>query len=53
LVGNTTIKEGSAQSSKRHRGSAKLNKQDADVLDDWSKDRSRRWCCNSRLSNVE
>ena len=54
LVGVTTIKEGKrAVVEGGTVAIAKLNKQDADVLDDWSKDRSKALiAANSRLSNV-
>ena len=54
LVGPTTIKEGKRALVEGGTAViAKLNKQDADVLDEWSKDRSRALiAANSRLSNV-
>lgn len=54
FVGDTTIREGKrAVVEEGTAAIAKLNKQDADVLDDWSKDRSKALiAANSRLSNV-
>jgi len=54
LVGSTTIKEGKRAVVEGSTAAiAKLNKQDADVLDDWSKDRSKALIAlNSGLSNV-
>ena len=54
LVGETTLKQGKRAVVEGGTAAiAKLNKQDADVLDDWSKDRSRALiAANSRLSNA-
>ena len=54
LVGGTTIKEGKRAVVEGGTAAiAKLNKQDADALDDWSKDRAKAMiAANSRLSNV-
>jgi hypothetical protein len=54
VVGNTTIKEGKRAVVEGGTAAiASLNKQDADVLDDWSKDRSKALIAlNSGLSNV-
>lgn len=54
FVGDTTIKEGKRAVVEGGTAAiAKLSKQDADVLDDWSKDRSKALiAANSRLSNV-
>lgn len=54
FVGGTTIKEGKRAVVEGGTAAiAKLNKQEADVLDEWSKDRSKALiAANSRLSNV-
>lgn len=54
LVGETTIKQGKRALVEGGTAAiAKLNKQDTDVLDEWSKGRSKALiAANSRLSNV-
>jgi uncharacterized membrane protein YgcG len=54
FVGTTTIKEGKrAVVESGTPAIARLNKQDADALDDWSKDRAKALiAANSRLSNT-
>jgi hypothetical protein len=54
LTGDTTVKQGKRAVVEAGTAViAKLNKQDADALDDWSKDRSKALiAANSRLSNA-
>lgn len=54
FIGDTTIKEGKRAAVEGGTAAiAKLNKQDVDALDDWSKDRAKALiAANSRLSNI-